>query len=325
MKRCAVRRWFAASLLCALLAQCAAAESSRDGVAQAHTALENGEADKALALLGSLPATAETHNLRCRVLLTLERWDAAASECQEAVRLDGQSSIDHMWLARALGERASRASFLSAYGLVKRVRAEFETAVRLDPRNADALADLGEFYHSAPGIVGGGVDKAEATAVQLDKVDPARAEQLRGWTAESEKDYGTAEQDLKATIAKDPHPAFAWMALASFYRRRQRLNDVDAAVADGMKAARQDPEAGVALYNGASVLIRANRNPALAARMLEEYLTSPSKAEEAPAFAAYTQLAKLKAQLGDKAGAAQERASALALAHDYKPALDMKF
>lgn len=303
----------------------AGAQPIRDGVAQANAALQNGEADKALTLLNSLPATAETHNLRCRVLLTLEHWDAAANECEQAVRMDGNNSNDHLWLGRALGERADRASFMSAFSLGKRVRMEFETAVRLDPRNADALADLGEFYNSAPGIVGGGVDKAENVAAQLDKVDPARAQQLRGWNAESQKDYGTAERELKSVIAIDPHPAFAWMSLASFYRRRQRWNDLDAAIDNGVKAARRDRQAGVADYNGASVLIKAHRNLALAAQMMEDYLAGSSKGEEAPAFAAHTQLAKIKAQLGDRAGAARERDAALALAHDYKPALDLKF
>lgn len=294
-------------------------------VAQAHAALESGEADKAQGILNSLPATAETHNLRCRVLLTLERWDAAANECEQAVRLESGNSSYHLWLGRALGERADRASFMSAYGLGKRVRQEFETAVRLDGRNADALADLGEFYNSAPGIVGGGVDKAENTASQLDKVDPARAHQLRGWTAEGQKDYGTAERELREAASVDPHPAFAWMSVASFYRRRQRWNDVDAALETGLKLAQRDRQAGVAFYNGASVLIKANRNLPQAAKMLEEYLASASKGEEAPAFAAHTQLAKIRARLGDKAGAEQERSAALALAHDYKPALDLKF
>ena len=320
-----MRSLLASSALAANLALCAAAAPARSSPAQASAALQAGEADKALALLNELPATAETHNLRCRVLLTLEHWDAAAGECEQAVRMDGQNSNDHLWLGRALGERADRASFLSAYSLGKRVRAEFEAAVQLDPRNADALSDLGEFYKSAPGMVGGGVDKANTTAAQLDRVDPARAHQLRGWIAEEQKDYGTAERELKAAVAADPHPAFTWMSLASFYRRRQRWNDMNAALQSGVKAAQGDRHAAVALYNAASVLTRANRNLPLAAKLLEEYLASPEKTEEAPAFAVHTRLAKLKAQLGDKAGAEQERNAALALAHDYKPALDMKF
>ena len=301
------------------------AQAGSGSLAEAHAALQAGEADKALALLNSLPASAEAHSLRCRVELILDHLDVATSECQKAVSMDGGNSDYHMWLARTLGERASRASFMSAFGLAKQVRTEMETAVRLDARNADALADLGEFYNSAPGVVGGGTDKAEGVAEELDKVDQARAHQLRGWIAEGRKDYGTAEHELKAAIGVDPHPASPWMSLASFYGRRERWTDLDAALESGVKAAQHDRKAGVALYNGAMVLTKANRNLPLAAKMLGEYLSSDSKTEEAPAFVAHVRLARVLAQLGDKAGAAQQRAAALALAHDYKPALELKF
>ncbi len=291
----------------------------------ARAALQLGEADKALTLLGSVPASAEVHNLRCRVLFTLERWDAASNECQQAVTMDGGNSEYHLWLGRAVGERASRASFVNAFGLAKQVRAELETATRLDARNADALADLGEFYNSAPGIVGGGEDKAESTAKALDKVDPARAFQLRGWIAEEHKDYATAERELKAAIGVDPHPASPWMSLASFYRRRQRWAEMDAALQSGLRAAEHDRKAGVAFYNGAMVLIKADRDLPLASRFLQEYLSSSSMTEEAPAFGAHVTLARVLAQQGDKAGATQQKAAALALAHDYKPALELKF
>jgi hypothetical protein len=58
--------------------------------------------------------------------------------------------------------------------------------------------------------------------------------------------------------------------------------------------------------------------------MLEEYLAGSAKSEEAPAFVAHTRLARLKQQLGDAAAANRERAAALALAHEYKPAQDSR-
>lgn len=321
-------RWMSVLALGLAAAACAA-QSGNAALAQAGAALQNGEADKALVLLQPLTASgsaqAEAHNLTCRVLLNLEQWDRAAGECERAVSLDKQNAEFHLWLGRALGERADRTSFMSAYSLGKRVHAEFEEAVRLSPKNAEALADLGEFNYSAPGVVGGGRDKAESVAAQLDHVDPARAAELRGHIHESAKDFDAAERDFKQAVAASQHPAFQWSTLASFYRRRERWNDLDAVVKNCLAAAQRDKTAGVALYNAASVLTRANRNPQLAVQLIESYLNGPRKTEEAPAFVAHTRLAKLKAQLGDRNAAQHERDAALTLAHDYKPARELKF
>lgn len=318
----------AAAVLLSALVSCAAwSESAKDGLAAAHSALQYGEADRARTVLNTLPQpfadSAEAHNLRCRVFFALEAWDAAGIECEMAVSLEGRNSDYHLWFGRTLGERAERASFVNAYSLAKRTRMEFEQAVQLNSRNADALADLGEFYYSAPSVVGGGMDKADGVAAQLDKVDPARACELRGNIAEARKDFAAAEGQFKQAIASGPHPAFQWIALASFYRRRERWADMVTAVENGSAAAGRDPRAGVALFNGASVLIRASKNSASAAVMLESYLGGNSKTEEAPAFVAHVWLARLDAQLGDSTAAHRERIAALELAHDYKPALEL--
>jgi predicted Zn-dependent protease len=99
---------------------------------------------------------------------------------------------------------------------------------------------------------------------------------------------------------------------------------MESAVRSGQSAAERDKRAGVALYNGAALLIQTNRDSARAVKMLEEYLAGSAKSEDAPAFVAHTWLARLKQQLGDTAGAGRERAAALALAHEYQPARDLK-
>ncbi|MGA2535843.1 MAG: hypothetical protein ABSF53_07510 [Terracidiphilus sp.] len=297
---------------------------------QANAALQAGEADKALALLAPLSkselvadhAVSQDHNLVCRVRFTLREWDAGVTECGKAVRLDPQSSDFHMWLGRVLGEKASSASFLSAFSLAKQSRAEFEESVRLDPRNSAALADLGDFYSQAPGVVGGGIDKAQKIASQLEKVDAARSHRLRGHIAAQQKDDATAEREFKLAIAASPHPALEWTGLASFYAHRKRYTEMDAAIQSARNAALHDKSAAVALYDAAGVLIEARREPELAATLLEDYLASQNKTEEAPAFIAHLRLARLKARLGDVAAADRERSAALALAREYKPASD---
>jgi tetratricopeptide (TPR) repeat protein len=295
----------------------------RGELAQVNAALQAGEADRAMAMVQSLPAqlarTAEAHNLACRVQLTLRNWDTAAQECEQAVRLDGQNSGDHLWLARALGQKASRASFLSAYSLAKHVRAEFEQAARLDPHNVEALSDLGNFYVDAPGVVGGGTDKAGSVATQLDKLDGARAAVLRGQIAEKRGDYGTAEREYSQAIQVSPHPGPQWIVLAGFYRRRQRWTDMEAAIRSCAGPAERDRHSGAALYDGASILMETNRDPVLAVSMMKAYLASPGKTEEGPAFEAYLRLARLQSRMGDAGDAGRDQAEALALAHSYRP------
>ncbi len=298
-------------------------------LATAQAALQAGRADEALGLLQAAlkadPKDAEAENLRCRVEFTVQRFDQAVEACERAVNLNPQSSRYHLWLGRALGEKADHAVFTSAFSLGKRTREEFERAVAADPRDAEALADLGEFYYSAPGVMGGGTDKALGVVSKLDGVDPVRAHEMRARMANLKKDTVEAEREFKVALKASPRPAFQWMTLASFYGRHERLAEMVEAVKSGLAAAEKDKHSVVALYNGASVLMRANQEPELAVKLLETYVASPEKTEEGPAFEALTRLANLRKQMGDGPGAQRDRAAALALAREYKPALELKF
>lgn len=294
----------------------------------ANAALQSGEADKALSLLQDLPdggaTNAQALNLACRVEFAVANWDAAIRDCEQAIGLDPQSSDDHMWLGRALGEKANKSSFLNAFSLGKRVLVEFQLATQLDPRNGEALSDLGEFYDEAPGVVGGGLDKAESVAQELDRVDPVRADELRAGIAGQRGDYGQAEALLKKALAVSPHPAHQWATLARFYAAHQRWAEMDDAIRNCQEAAARDPRAAVALFDAAGVLIKVKRQPELAATLLEDYLASPDKTEEAPAFIAYARLAGLQQKLGDAANAQVALAAASELAREYRPVQDLR-
>jgi hypothetical protein len=208
---------------------------------------------------------------------------------------------------------------MSAFSLGKQVHEQFVTAVQLDPRNAEALSDLGSFNVDAPGIVGGGLDKAEQVAAQLDKVDPPRAHQLRAEIASNRKDYPTAERELKASVAASPHPALQLTVLANFYRHRQQWDQMEATVRSAQSAAAKDRSAGVALFDGAGVLYESRRDPALAVKMLQDYLAGSFKTDEAPAFVAYSRLAELQRQLGNSTEAQRDQAASQTMAREYRP------
>lgn len=304
--------------LCMVLAA-RADEPSSQLLEAARGDLNNGRADHGLETLSQIialpPPNAEAYNLQCRIYMQEKRWDNAINACKTAVKLAPDNSNYHLWLARALGEKADRVSFITAFKMAKQVHAEFETAAKRDPLNADALSDLGEFYVDAPSIVGGGTDKAAKLAQQLETFAPDRAHYIRARIAEDKKDYLKAEQEYKAAIAASKEPADAWMDLASFYRRRQHWDEMAQAIHTGAAA---DVQHGVALADGASLLIKAGRDLPFARQLLEQYLASPNKSEDAPAFEVHAELAKLLSSLGDQQGAQAQIVAAQQLARDYQ-------
>src|ERR1035438_8836398 len=94
---------------------------------------------------------------------------------QAAVLAPGNSTV-YLWLGRAYGRRAETSSIITAPGLANKARQFFEKAAQLNPANLDAQSDLFEYYLEAPGFLGGGFDRAAATAAQIARISPSRSE-----------------------------------------------------------------------------------------------------------------------------------------------------
>lgn len=301
-----------AALLAAFLSPSYAAASPKELLAA-------GRVDEAIQTLQQQidhsSSDAESHNLLCRAYFMLEEWDRGIPECERARNLDPQNSLYHLWLGRIYGEKADRAGFLSAAGLAKKVRTSFERAVELDPRSWEARKDLAEFYFNAPGIVGGGKDKAHAQADAIAPLNPAAARWIFAQLAEKNKDFAAAEREYRAAIAASQSGLRAWVELAIFFRHTNRLDEMQQALRQGESA--PVDQAG-ALVDGASILLRSERDLSLAVRLLERYLSTP--VEDAPAFKAHDMLGRVLEKQGDRNRAASEYRTALSLARNYNRA-----
>jgi tetratricopeptide (TPR) repeat protein len=269
--------------------------------------------------LSQAPNDPQAHNLLCRAYFAVEDWDRAINACEKAVALAPNNSNYHLWLGRTYGEKADASSFFTAAGLAKKLRTEFERAVELDPNNVDARTDLAEFYLEAPGIVGGGQDKARAQAAKLATLDDAKAHWINGRIAEKKKDLATAEQEYQAAIQADHGSADAWVNLASFYRHTGRLDEMEKAINHACSAPAKN---SVVLMDAAETLISAGRNFPGAIQLLRQYLASSSTVEEAPAFKAHYLLGTVLEKQRDKLAAAQEYSAALTLARNFSRAQD---
>jgi len=288
----------------------ASADPSAEGL------LAQGRVDDAIYSLeqkiSHAPNDAESHNLLCRAYFTLENWDAGVRDCQKAVTLAPANSQYHLWLGRLYGQKASHSEFLTAAALARKVRIEFESAVRLDPGNREARADLAEFYVEAPGIIGGGEDKAEAQATALAQLDPPQAELVRAWIQEKNKDLPGAESHYRRAADVSQGRAGAWMNLAQFYGRTGHLNQMQDALDHALSA----PNRSQILMAAADIFIHRTRDLRKAIDLLHQYLAART-VEDAPAFKAHYMLGTALEQSGNPAAAADEYRSALSLAKSF--------
>ena len=278
--------------------------------------LASGHVDELIQTLQSHLATdprdAESHNLLCRAYFSLDEWDRGITACERAANLDPQNSLYHLWLGRIYGEKADRAGFFKAAGLAKKVRSSFERAVELDTKSWEARTDLAEYYLEAPGIVGGGKDKARAQAEAIQPLNPAMAHWVLGRIAEKNKDNVTAESEFRAAIDTSHGGARAWLDLALFYRHTNRLDEMEQALHTMETRPLDRPES---LMDGASILFRHGRNIPFAIQLLQRYLQSP--VEAGPAFKAHYLLGQLFEKQNDPKAAADQYRAALSLAHTY--------
>jgi tetratricopeptide (TPR) repeat protein len=262
--------------------------------------------------------TAEAYNLLCRAHYELDAWEAGIPDCEKAAQLDPANGLYHLWLGRIYGLKADHTGFLSGARLAGKVRKEFERAVELSPDSWVARTDLAEFYIEAPGIVGGGEDKARAEAKQIAPLNPAMAHWVIARIAEKNKDLSTAEEEYRAAITASHNGARAWLNLAGFYRHSNRLDDMENALRS-MDSSQLDHPA--ALVDGASLLLRTGRDYSMAIRFVRRYLSSNTD-EEAPAFKAQYLFGQLLEKQGNPAAAADQYRAALAIAPSFARARD---
>jgi Flp pilus assembly protein TadD len=294
-----------------LTATASVADSARD-------MLQAGRVDDAITTLNgrlsSAPSDAGSANLLCRAYFTLEQWDRAESSCKRAVALDPHNGSYHRWLGHVYGEEADRASFLTAVGLARKTREELERAVELNPDDIDSRVDLSEFYIEAPGIVGGGEDKARAQARQIGDKDPAHEHWVYARIAEKKHDMATAEREYHRMIEASNGDSEAWLNLALFYSHAKRYDEMERALVATSQAPISKPDV---LVDVAQNLYRTGRNFTLAVKVIKRYFAL-GPVEEAPAFKAHYLLGMLLEKQGDKAGAAREYQASLALARQFE-------
>jgi len=168
-------------------------------------------------LLNSKDRQAETLYLLSKFQQGYQKHDEALRLAEAAVRANPNKAAYHLQLASVLSDDISHASFFKKMSLAKRVRSELETAVKLEPRNTDCLFGLMKYYEQAPGIAGGGRDKARHLADEIGRIDASMGYLAQAELARQQKQTDKLEDLYLNAVRANPKNFVALISLAGFY------------------------------------------------------------------------------------------------------------
>lgn len=176
--------------------------------------------------------------------------DSAVPLAEACVAKHPDAGECHYALGMLVGVQAMRASMFKAMSLAGRVRESFEKAVALQPDAFNPRVALMQFYLAAPGIAGGGTDKARELIKATEARQPEQARCLRAMLAMGDEKWDEAEKLLWAV-----QPGNDSALRSSVYGHLgqvaiQRLNAKQAPQAQSLleKLLQYDPSRALAAY-----------------------------------------------------------------------------
>lgn len=203
----------------------------------------------------------------------------ATEALEKAVALEPGNSEYYLWLGRAFGRRAETSSMITAPGYANRARQAFEKAAQLNPVNLEAQSDLFEYYLEAPGFLGGGYDKASATAGQIAHLNPAEGYWAQAKLAEKRKEYSSAEAHFRQAVEIAPQQVGRLVDLARLFTKQGRYQEADLSLAKADQIAPHSPKL---MYAKAELYIKSKRNLGVARELLKQYLSCALTPEDPP-------------------------------------------
>jgi len=282
-----------AALCIASTLMAAASAKQEAGLEAGRRAYEASDYAKAIQVLQAAaandPQNGDVQLLLAKSYLELLEYDPAIKSAEKAVAIDSQNSVYHEWLGRAYGEKADHASLFSAMSLAKKTRKEFETAIQLDGKNFSARQALIEFDCSAPGIVGGGEEKALPQTKQLAEMDAAEGHYAAGNCRRQKKDFAVADEEFAKALESNPKSAVLIYDIGDYAVKRGQPERLLAVADMGERVAPDDPRGK--FYRGVALVLK-KENPEEAERLLREY------AKKAPLRSGYPRPAAAHAWLG---------------------------
>ncbi|MFH1502224.1 MAG: tetratricopeptide repeat protein [Candidatus Eisenbacteria bacterium] len=290
-------------------------------LARGDRALDAGDADAAEALfLEVLELSGKEHRAEhglAVVGLMRDDHDSVIEHARRAIKRDKKNSGYHLTLAYGYGLKAQQGGLQSLFYAGK-FKGECETALKYDPENVDAHMALVQYYVMAPGIAGGGMDKALTTAATISGLDPFQGHLASAFIARHDGDVAAAESAYSRAASVDTTRAGGWIPLAAFYMEEERY---DEAIPVGERILRLEPDNHGVVYQLAKAHLLLGDDLDAALRGFTEYLEAGVEERGLPdPAAAHWRLGMVHDKAGRPTAARESWETALALSPGHKQA-----
>jgi tetratricopeptide (TPR) repeat protein len=237
-------------------------------------------------------------------LMRRQEFAAAVPLLEKCVAADQGNSKFHQWLGRALGLQAAQNGITSSLLSIRKVKAELEKAIALDPLNLEARQDLAILYRALPGLLGGSNAKAAEQVGFIRRHDPAFAAQLDGDFLASDKKYDAALAAYNDSARLHPRPIIQ-VRISLVHQQKKEWDKAFAALDQALG---MDANYPFALYQVGRTAALSGQQLDRGEKYLRTYLAMPLREElENPSLAAaHYRLGNILEKKGDSAGARAE-------------------
>lgn len=290
-------------------------------VRAAETAIKTGDARAARlaaeAALTANAADASAHYWLGRAAFLEERWGESVGHMEAATKADPKTALYFEWYGNALGNEARTASKVRQPFLAKRMKAAWETSLRLDPSSVDTRVSLIQFYVQAPGFMGGSKDKAYAMAEEIRGLNARRGHEELGKLYERDKRWADAERAYLAGAALQSERPFVRFRLGLMYANS---GQIDKAFETYEALRTSHPDEIDALYAIGRTAATSGQRLERGAAALTDFLARPRRDGATSAAQAHFRLGQIRERQGQRDVARQELQEALRLEPRHKEA-----
>jgi tetratricopeptide (TPR) repeat protein len=310
-----------------ILVLCCAAPGFAAIVDDAAALMDQGHFEEARPLLEKAVEDSNTETSAVLLLVQtcneLEDWEAGVDYGKRAVKLLPKSSDAHYQYAVALRTKMTSVGKARAMFTIRTYKKELKEAIRLDPKNVDAIVERIGFLINAPGVAGGDLDEAEAELAGLERLNWLLAKKMQLGIAIRREDVLAATNVSKEILKRHPDDAETRSALAFAFQQDKRFDKADAQFAQLVQNEDREVALG-ALYQRGRTRVLGNYELEEAISMFERYVQELGEGNPrlVPKAAAVWRIGMAYQQLGKIDRARHSFEEALRLDPDFKEAKD---